>query len=389
MKRLIYLLLLPLAFISCNKEDEPEQFDANKVKRTVLVYAVNKSSLSFDFTSDMREMLQGVSSIDLKEYQLLLFQTDSETTCGLYTATMIEDTGKPAFTLVKRYDRDRTSTHPDRITEVISDALSLYPNSAYDLIFWGHGMSWKPYFTDHVVDQPADYAYGGEYTGGTTSSGNKETDWTEIDELADCVPDNTFQTIWFDCCYMTGIEVIYEFRDKCKTFVGYPSEVWSYGLAYDLILPYLLRSQPDVTGAARAFYEYYNADSSPVTVAVIDMSRLEEVADAARAVIHSGSARPNSSGLLNYSRTAGSPFYDFRQFFTSTAELNGASEASKAFDEAADRMIVYHAESTRNFSLRPWDYQNISGVSTHFYQNGLGTDEAYYETLDWFKRVYK
>lgn len=388
-KRLLYFILLPILMFSCQKEDPSaiQKVKPSKIKRAVLIYAVNKSSLSYDFTQDSREILTAASQIDMNEYQILLYRTDSNESCGLYSVG-ITNSGEPSFTLIKQYDRDKTSTAPERIKEVVDYSLTLYPNAEYDLIFWGHGMSWKPYFTDHQIDIPADHAYGGEFTGGVTSSGSAETDWTEIDELADCVPDGVFDTIWFDCCYMTGIEVIYEFRDKCNTYVGYPTEVWSEGLSYDLILPYLLSESHNITGAAVAFFNYYNKGGEPVTVAVVDMSKLEPMADATSAIVKSGEVRPYVGNLINYSRTSSAPFYDFRQYWTETANLNDASHLVAPFEKAFDDLVIYHAESDRNFNLHPWDTSNISGISTHNYRGSASADEEYYRTLDWFKRVF-
>lgn len=384
-------MFIPLLF-SCQKEDIDDPFyniNNKKVERTVLIYAVNKSSLSYDFTTDSNEILQAASQIDLKKYQILVYKTDSNQHCGLYTVKK-DNKGNLQYSLIQSFDRDVTSTHPERIKDVINLSLQLFPNSKYDLIFWGHGMSWKPYFTDHSVAQSGNYfAYGGEFNGDKDESGKLRTDWTEIDELADAVPDNVFDMIWFDCCYMTGIEVIYEFRNKCNTFVGYPSEVWSEGLQYNLILPYIMSPSHNIVAAANTFFNYYNDNREPVTIAVIDMTQLENVADWVRKIIHSGAARPASYQLLNYSRTAGSPFYDFKQFFNEVAALNYNSELSDSFNKALDKMIIYHDGSEKDFNFKDWDVTNISGLSTHFYQNGTLPDEDYYESLDWFDRVYR
>lgn len=395
MNRIIFtLLFLPLLF-ACGRDDVSDPYKeaaAKKIKRTVLIYAVNKSSLSYDFIADSREILQAASTIDLSLYQILVYRTDTDDSCGLYRVEKDED-DTPYFSQLVSYPRNVTSTHPDRIKNVIDYSLTLYPNSSYDLVFWGHGMSWKPYFTDHeIVNNESYYAYGGEYNG-AMDNGYRQTDWTEIDELADCVPDHVFDTIWFDCCYMTGIEVIYEFRDKCDTFVGYPTEVWSDGLQYNLILPYLLSPSHDIKRAAETFFNYYNDNSEPVTVAVLDMKYLEPVADISRQIIASGDLRPYSEELLNYSRTAGSPFYDFKQFFSLTAQLNAKSDSNDTLDlklgEALDSLVIYHDGSNRNFYGMSWDRSNISGISTHFYQGGISRDELYYQKLDWFKKVYQ
>lgn len=377
-----YLPALLMTLVSCGVEDDPDPgLPEGEAERVVLVYAVNRNNLSYNLEDDSSEMLKAMSAIASDRYQLLLFRTDSETECGLYRAVP-DDTGDYDFDQVKLFPRDVTSTHPERIAEVIEYSVGLFPEAACDLVFWGHGMSWKPYFTDHNV-APVKRSYGGEYN---PDRGN--LDWIEIDELAAAIPDHTFDTIWFDCCYMSGIETIYEFREKCSTFVGYPTEVWDSGLAYDRVLPYLLRDNPDVKGAARAFYEYYNATSDPVTVAVVDMSKIETVADVASEILNSGALRPEEYGLINYSRTSSAPFYDFAMYFTQTARLNGREDLSDSLNMAMDELVTYHAESAFNFNRRPWNTSDISGISTHYYVGGESAEESYYRTLSWFKRVY-
>lgn len=392
MKRIILYILSVFLLVSCEESgrdpnSENNAVDADGVKRAVLVYAVNRSSLSHDFVDDSNEMLEAMLKVDAKTCQLLVFRTDDEENCGLYRAVRSSGGGdrRFEFRLLKRFDRDVLSTHPDRIKEVVDYALSIFPHATYDLIFWGHGMSWKPFFTDHnVVSPPEVYGYGGEYNGN-----GSRTDWVEIDELAASIPPYKFETIWFDCCYMSGIETIYQLRDKCKTFVGYPSEVWQYGMAYDQVLPYLLRENPDVVAAAKAFYEFYAKSADPVTVAVTDMSNIESLADVAKEILLSGETMPSTVELVNYSRTSGVPFYDFKQFYGSIARLNGRPDLEERLSDAMDEAVIYHAQSDKNFWLKPWETANISGISAHYYLGTDSRDETYYRTLDWYHRVYE
>lgn len=286
LSRLLILLLLTFPFVlgACSKDEpEPNPYDnAEIVDRAILVYAVNNSNLSDSFVSDTTEMIRAVRELDSPNIRLLVYCTDSDLSgCTLYEARSGRD-GSYSFESVRRYDRSVMSTHPDRVADVCEDVLDLYPNAAYDLIFWGHGTSWKYYDSSHSpLNLPMLYGYGGE----------SNRDYINVDELADAIPDSRFETIWFDCCYMAGIEVIYQFRNKCRTFVGYPTEVWLEGMPYDMTLPFLMKTVPDITGAARTFFDYYNEVRDPVTVTVVDMSKLEPVADAAKAVYASGSVR--------------------------------------------------------------------------------------------------
>lgn len=395
MKYLIFPLLLMLAMVSCGKDDSSDiPVDSEGIDRTVIIYAVNRSSLASDFASDRQEMSEALSKIDLSRFQVLLYCTDSSTVCSLYRGVKNRKTGECAFEKIKEYERDCTSTSPARVKTVITDALSLYPDSAYDLIFWGHGMSWYPFFSSFdVVDNGKLYSYGGEFTGGKNPNGTSETSWIEINDLAAALPDNRFDTIWFDCCYMAGIEVLYEFRDKCDIFVAYPTEVYANGMPYDIVLPSLLSDRHDVLGAAQDFYDSYSVTGDPATISVSDMSKLESVADAASKILILGDGRPSARSLLNYSRSTDAPFYDLRQFLSETVDSNLADESQadalkKELADAMDAMVIFHAESSKNFNHREWDTSKISGISTHFFKFGNTQRDDFYRSLAWFNRVY-
>lgn len=392
---LLFFCLVSIFLSSCgfwdkNNSDEPDipELPIEQVDRTILIYAINKSSLASDFSDDYNEIISALGKIDLSSCRLLLYKTESDEECALYSSKKVEEVPGYRLEKIKSYKRRTTSTDPDRIAEVIDYTLSLCPESRHDLIFWGHGSSWVPGFSGHEIpDQSANnkhYAYGGEYP----YTGDYSTNWAELDELAYAVPDGKFDTIWFDCCYMSSIEVIYELKDKCNYFVGYPTEVWAYGMDYSKILPIIFEKDRDLTLAAKEFYNSYKIINEPVTVAVLDMKNVETIASLASEIIRHGDERPSISKLLNYSRMKGYPFYDFFQFFSETAVVNDCDQYVESLREAMNKLVIYHAESDMNFSKYSWDTSNISGISTHFYK-GLATDaEEYYRTLSWYKRVY-
>lgn len=393
MKKIIYLFsaFFMLSLFSCSDNDEPtpaEDKDAEKVTRTILIYAINNSSLATDFSDDSREILKGVKDAAQSDARVLLYRYDNENTCGLYRVDM-DKNAETYFQLIKSYERKQTSTSPDRINEVITDALALYPNAQYDMIFWGHGSSWAPYFTGHdIVNNGPQKAYGGEYDGGKDSKGYPSTNYTEIDELARAIPDHRFQTIWFDCCYMGGIEVIYQLRNKCDFFVAYPTEIYSPGMPYDKTLPYLMNQEHNLVAAAGTIADFYN--NSRYTVAVIDMSKLEPVADVAARVFKTGEIRPDKRALLIYSRynTVSVPLVDLRQYLTETATLNGNASLAEEIADAIDNMVIFHAESQFDFEGNYWDVSKISGISISPFTNGTTKEDDYYRTLDWYHRVY-
>lgn len=84
-------------------------------------------------------MLTALSAVDNPACRLLVYYTESDSECGIYEAVKSKGKvnakqGEYEFVKRKSYRRDVPSTHPDRIADVIGDALTFFPNAAYDLI---------------------------------------------------------------------------------------------------------------------------------------------------------------------------------------------------------------------------------------------------------------
>ena len=381
-------LALCLSMSACGNDDpepdpEPTPPAVETPARSTLLYAVNNSSLKWDFAEDCKEIEEALKLRPDANSEMLIYRQDDDTKCGLYSLEQDVD-GNFVYVLLKEYPRDKTSTHPDRIAEVIDDALAVSPGAVHDLFFWGHGTSWTPAFDDHNVAKSCGpkRAYGGEYTGN-----GREVDWTDLIELADAIPDGRFETIWFDCCYMSSIEVIYELRNKCEWFVGYPTEVWQDGLSYDKVLPFMLGETVDRLAAAKAHFDFYNDSDDPVTVSVIDMSKLEPVADAVKSILASGSYRPSRGTLVNFGRQS-EAYYDMVQFYGGICDFYGLNDLTSALKDAMSEMVPYHAESANNFNRKPWLRQDISGVSCHYFADDASPKSEYYKRLAWYARVY-
>ena len=332
-----------------------------------------------------------MDSIDMSRQKLLLYLTTTDsTTCLLeLQQSLIKKKKVLTWRKVKEYDRQQTSTAPAVMNRVISDALAVYPDAEHSLIFWGHGTAWTPGFSDHETrsdapaDVPAQHSYGGEY------GKDNEWQWAEITDIANAIPDGAFKTIWFDCCYMSSIEVAYQLRHKTQMYVAYPTEVWDEGLNYNEVLPYIMRKNQDLTGGAAEFYSYYNDKSDAVTVSVMDMNRIEAVAQATRALMQQYPDEIGKvTGVSNYRRGGTYGYYDMMQLL----KLKDQGDLWQGVQDSMNRFVVYHAESSKDFNNRQWVQTPLCGVSMHSlgeYGQKEAEHEPFYRTLDWYKAVYE
>lgn len=380
---LIFAILLVI-LSSCDKKDEPKE--SSKTQRTVLIYAVASNNLSSDLASDKNEMIEAAPNVTGlgNDVRVLLYSVPSQAATEATLAELKKDaTGAWGFQPLKSYDRNTFSTDPARMREVFSDVRTSATAENYGLILWSHGTGWIPNFSDHQVPGGMQKSYGMDKYQGVT-------DYCDIDELAYAIPDGMFDYIWFDLCYMMGVEVAYQLRNKCDIIAGYPTEDWQYGMNYDVTLPMLAAPNPDYAGAGKAFFEYYDGQNMAVTVTVIKTDGLERLAETAAAIYANGNRPTSVSGLMNYSRLR-TPLYDFGQFTKRYLDSSDADEAAlqAAFDKALADITIYAGCSTKNFNGTEgvFDPTEYSGFSCYFPGTATTAIEDYYNSLDWPLRV--
>lgn len=377
----LLITIVLLLGVSCHK-DEPESEKAIP-ERTVLIYAVASNNLDSFLVSDIEEMIVAAPDVTgLGEtVRVMLYSVASKYSAEATLSELKKNAiGEWDFETVKTYDRATFSTDPERMSLVYSDVRELSPSQNYGLIFWSHGTGWVPNFSDHNAPETDSRKKSfGIDTSGTTS------DYCDIDELAGAIPDGMFDYIWFDACYMMGIEVAYQLRDKCDYVAGYPTEDWSQGMNYDSTLPLLAAPEADLSGAADSFFHYYYDSNMSVTVTVARTQGLERLAQSAAAIYSSGKRPISPTGLQNYGRR---PYYlyDFGQFTRSYLSGDGENDTTLAdtFQSALSDVLVYARCSETDFNGRDaFDPSIYSGFSCHFPDTSTATQEEYYENLDW------
>lgn len=393
------LLVSCMSFISCGGKDEPKiPISTENRDLTVLLYAVASNDLESYLESDKKEILSGVNNTDMRGMCMLVYQVTSHGD-PLLLEVVKENDGAYVYKELKSYDRSLYSTDPRRISEVIEDVKEFREADDYGLILWSHGTGLDPSFSDHGEVSLSDlgriepemcFSFGADKD---SSKNPYYTDAIDIDELASSLPDDMFHFIWFDACYMSGIETLYELKNKCKYFVGYPTEVFSPGMPYNLTVPYFLQKNPDLQGGAEAFFNYYdkNPDSQlqVATVCVADMSEIESVADACKKIYSGATSTPSTDGLICYTRKKVGPFYDFGQYTLRCGSERNEDYISE-FDNAMKRFVIWCAATDVDFNYHSIDKSEYSGLSCYIYDPASVADKmTYYRSLSWYKRVYE
>lgn len=376
--------VLSLTMCGDDKPDAPKPDATQRKSMTLLIYAVASNNLYSNLISDKQEILRVAPQIDLKECSLLIYEvTDQE---GARLMELDKKGTAYGFTTLKTYSRDVFSTDPERMREVLADSRRLRPSDKSGLIFWSHGSGWVPGGTEHKVPKTAqmksiengnitprpDGWFGWDNYEGTI-------DHIDIIELQEALDGSRYDFIWFDCCYMASIEVIWQLRGNCDRFVGYPMEIAADGMPYDLTLPLILKSNPNLVAAADVLCEHYISQNIPVAAMVGDMSKIEPLAEAVRKYYP---VRKDvvTNRLFTYSRGSYGPYYDLQQYWNNA--LSGIEKGKAEIKEAIDGFIVYRRASEKGFNNRVVPKDEYSCIST-VVEGDRNVDDAYYFKTAW------
>jgi hypothetical protein len=128
---------------------------------------------------------------------------------------------------LKQYNM-QNSASKQVLKSIIDETFSLFPAESYGLILWSHGTGWLP---EGVYDHAKET--------NVRSFGKDNSKEMEITDLAEAIPEN-LDFIIFDACLMSGIEVLYQLRNKTEIIIASPTEILVAGFPYKNIIPVLL-----------------------------------------------------------------------------------------------------------------------------------------------------
>lgn len=396
---ILSVICLSVMILTGCSEEEPETTieDGRQQKTTILIYAVASNNLANDLRNDMMEIYDAADKIKgLNESVTVLLYNVFPGNDYARLSRLVKNDGVYTFEKVRGYDRKTYSTDPKRIREVIDDAYSIAPADYNGIIFWSHGTGWTPDFSGHAYESRATSLPSSLTPGETIKSFGSDsymykTDSCDINELVDAIPSDRFNFIWFDCCYMNGIELMYQLRGKCDTLIAYPTEIMSEGMPYHLTLPYIASEKPDFEAAANTLFDYYNNKKQPVTVMISDLSveKLDHLAEISANILKDA-VELKQYELYRYSRQLNGPFFDLKQYLTNSLNpLRGDKESLlKELNDVLDDIVILKKLSEKDFRGADIPQDEVTAISCHIPGAQTAEHEEYYKTLEWYKRVY-
>ena len=367
-------LAMALTLFSCKKA-ETEEIVVVKRPKTVLLYMVANNNLSYDAENSISRLQNGY--IPAEEGNLLVYKHCA----GMDPVLLHIKKGEEGTVVADTAYRfpPRVSATKSALTQALNVTQALFPADSYGLILWSHGTGWiPPLASSSSAAQEQRSGSCPERTFGL--DGKVEL---EIRDLAQAIP-YKLSFMLMDACFMGGIETAYEVKDSVDYYIGSPAEILTESFPYHKIMQHIFKSTPDYAAVCKEFYDYYNAKTGSVrsaTVALMDCSKLAEVAEVAKRVFDQYGDRIASldlSLLQPYFRGSSSKyFYDLKDLVDAIADASLSAE----FAAALERAVPYKA-STPYFIELP--IRSFCGVSTYVPGNPADTKLAdYYKQYKW------
>lgn len=382
----IFAIIFAFApFTACDEGDEPAVKEPVPpvVHRTVLVYMVADNTLGTSYGSDqddLNEMIKGAKAGALNGGRMLVYHNRPKTSSG-NPPQMLEITAD-GMKVLKTYPDDPTvySVDPERITEVMADMKSLAPADDYGLVLWSHANGWL--------------GGTGENDSHYRAFGDDRGYHITVQTLAKTLENERFSFIYFDCCLMGCIEVIYELRDIAPIMVACPTELSIDGMPYDRNMPLMFSHDTDMenamVSAAENTYKYYEADENGYgdgcQIAVYDTRQLDGLADATRDIYRTVSVIDPGTTLVQCFNTPYSIKYIFdmdnlMEYFVRVSH----PELLEAWREAWREVVVYGIATRTGIGGVYFD--RFCGLGTFAIDQKSDITWRGYNTLQWWKDV--
>lgn len=377
---ILYLSALIGALVmcaSCYHHDEPPLPHYNRV---AVVYMMAENSLNSFVTYDLNEIRSAVNSIP--DSCLLVVYLDDSRTANPQIITFEKEKGEQ---VIQEFANDPISTDSATMLQVLSIIKQRCPADSYGLILWSHGSGWIP------SEGTARKTIGVDNGRNTTSNYGTEM---EIPTLANVLKQTgiTWEFIFFDACFMQGIEVAYELRDVARWCIGSPAEIPANGAPYHEIMEDFFRPTNEVWRIAEDYYKAYTTGTG-VVISAVKTDQLDRLAAVTAPLISSLSEYPTTD-IQQYLTTSSGDRWKPEYFDMGSAMHQWFSEGTyNAWREALERAVPHHYATS--YWLSEWapsyhpyldvtDPEHVACLSMYIPIEGRKLNE-YFTQCSWYR----
>lgn len=388
-------------------------------RHTFIMFSLGHNNLASELEEDIKELKQGlVPGNGTDDDVLLVFShrkysqsTDPRNAPLLQRIYRLPD-GQTICDTLKTWSLSTISADPATISEVFDYVVKEFPSADYGALFSSHATGYLP---EGFYSKPDNYIFPGDnqplYRGGRprgvpyveiprqenepmVKSCGQDVQGSlsyeiEIQDFANAIPIKLSYML-FDACFMGGIEVAYELKDKCDMIGFSQTEVLSNGFLYTQLGDHIFGNDgPTPQKVCEDYFNSYDIQTGvfrSATISMVDCNRLEPLAQVCNRLFEKYRNTLDTldpSIIQRYYRYKYHWFYDLQSI---VENLGATQEEVEEFMSALNDCIIYKG-ATPSFleGASGFKIDTFSGLSMYLPSDGHTELSKYYKTLQWNK----
>ena len=396
------VVLSALTLVSCELI-HPNNQEPDHYSKVMLLYSAGFNNLSTYLQGDIEELKRSPLPTSHDSGVVLVYSHfpvrsgyGSPSSPTLVRLRSDKDNVVVVDTLII-YPKESISASATQVETVLNDVKKTFPADSYGMIFSSHATGYLPaeFFQNQGKEDSGLVEWSAQEQTGVPSQlsigqdkvgafGEYTSYEIELPDFAAAIPMH-LDYILFDACFMGGIEVAYELRDKVSKVGFSQTEVLADGFCYESLTTRLLWcDEPDLKSVCSDYFYQYDTQSGisrSATISLVDCLKLEPLADLCSTLF-----KNYSEGLKNIDHKKVQRFYrDNSHWFYDLESIlvNAGINDTELNDlhEALDYCVIYKAHTPKFMS--EFTIDTFSGFSMYLPAQGTDSLDNFYKTLKW------
>lgn len=350
---------------SCSRQDD----EPVTVNRVLLVYLAGDNNLSDESYQKLEAIRQG-SKATADSRILVYWDALDAIPC------LMEITENNSIQVLESYEPEN-SADAVVLGRTIAKAKSIYPDAGFNLLVFSHASGWLP---------PGSLA-SPKSTVNTKSILADGNNSMELADFAAAIPDNTFNYIIFEACFMAGIEVAYELKNKADYIAASSAEIVSPGFTsvYSEHINELIYGKPDKF--MQEIFSYFDSQSGwmrSATFSIITTDKLEPIACFIKENCDF-TKETEMTDMQYFDRNNDHLFADFLDYYSRLLHTDGQKQQ---LQKLVNDAVAWKA-ATPSFmqGYNGFVIDKHSGMTTYIMQKMYPLLNRSYTALDWYKSI--
>ena len=359
------------AFSACNDSlDIPEEPEES----VAIIYWMGDNTLTNWAEDDIQELVTGKDNIPTNS-KIIIYADKADSRPVIYQLD-----AKNGLKVWKEFKQEQDCTDSLTLLTNLRDIIQNFPAKKYGLTFGAHG-------SGMVINRR-------KALGPDQSHNNNWLNIPTLRGILEQVPHMNY--IFFDVCFMQGIEVAYELRNVTDWVIGSPAEIPNPGAPYHIIAKDLCTG--NIQGIVDGYHGYYpvsykGASYKGTLLSAVKCSELEKLAESTSQYITNVFTNRQSiqgsvaQGIQKYSTEYSSYTYcyDINSIMNSILPEDNYNNWLQTFNNAVP-IREYSREWTAGHCSNPtiYDPEHYGGVSMYLPQDEGNRNTELYQ-YQWYK----